>query len=148
MDFDNKSPSLEEYKDGIPRQKKERPWLKWVLRGLMVVFAIVSLVSFSLLYTSSNEGMATLGRGSISGSVLDENGQPLKGKVFVQKTDREYTLAEDGSFQIGSVPAGVRSLIIVNNGAAKEIPVNVVAGQSLNLGELRFERVTPEPPGS
>ena len=137
MSFEN-SPSLEEFEDGIPQKlsdpsaKKKR--LRTIIFGLLGVVILFVGVSFA----QSNAANILVGKGTISGVALNDKKQPFNGYVFIIGTDLETTTNEDGSFIIENVPAGSRSLVIANETAGYEFPVDVVAGKNTNIGELKF----------
>ena len=139
------SPSLKEYKDGIPPKKPERLMLKLVVRGLIAVL-IVLVIGLGLYdFSKSSSVQLLVGKGEIAGRVVDELGAPLDGEVFVAGVDLEVKIAPDGSFKLSGIPSGPRSLVVAQYGTAQEYNVEVLAGAIQNVGELKFVRVTPEP---
>jgi hypothetical protein len=70
----------------------------------------------------------------------------MKGWIMVFDHPFYTVTGEDGSFVIEGVPAGAQNLIVwqaavgyVNQGFARGMPVNVVAGQTTDIGELKVD---------
>jgi hypothetical protein len=144
MKFTN-SPSLKEYKDGIPPKQRNRPVVKLIIHG-MIYLLLAAMVALSLYnFSQSSSAQLLTGKGIVTGKVVDERGMPLDGEVFVVGLDREVEIGPDGTFELGGVPSGARSLVVAQHGAAQEYNVEVVAGATQYVGELEFVRVTPEP---
>lgn len=79
--------------------------------------------------------------GSIKGTITDdETNESLVGvNVMIKSTSNGAITDETGSFQLDAVPTGAQTLVISYIGyASKEISVNVVAGQTSNVGNIRI----------
>jgi hypothetical protein len=139
------SPSLNDYKNGIPDQQRysssHRKIFRIILMGLLVLLAGMSLY----YYMKSDAAALLTGKGSFSGLVLDEQGKPLNAQLSVMGVDRLVQAGIDGSFLYENVPAGKRNLVIIYNGTASEYSVQVQAGKIVNLGQVVFKVVTPSP---
>ncbi len=140
------SPSLDEYKDGIPPRKQENKIRKWTVRGIIAILSIVLFILTYPSFISSDAASLFTGKGSIVGRVIDENSNPLAGEVFVISNSAEEIIAEDGSFQLNGITAGSRSLVIAYQGTAVEFPVQVIAGTSVSVGEIQVVRPAPNSP--
>ena len=132
------SPSLKEFENGIPQnlsdpsKKKNR-----IRKTLLVLLALLVLfVGFSFFQSNAAELLA--GKGSLSGLVLDDKGQPFQGYIFILGTDLESQTDADGHFLIENVPAGARILIVANDHAGYEFPTLVEAGNTIDIGQLQF----------
>ena len=140
------SPKLEEYQDGIPPEKPDRKGQVLAVRILIGVFALVSVVLLLSQVLSSNTTALLAGKGQVVGVVVDETGAPLQGEVFISGYDHEVETKVDGSFEISGVPEGEQMLAVAHHGAASQYPVEVVAGQTVDMGEIRYFIVTPVAP--
>ncbi len=140
------SPKLEEYQDGIPPKKPDRKGRALTVRILIGVFALVSVALLISQVLHSNTTALLVGKGEVVGVVVDETGAPLQGEVFISGYDREVKTKVDGSFEISGVPEGAQLLAVAHHGAASQYPVEVVAGQTVDMGEIRYFIVTPVAP--
>ena len=98
------SPSLDEYKDGIPPRQRENKIRKWVVRGIITILSIVLVILAYPSFISSDAASLFTGKGSIVGRIIDEDSNPLAGEVFVIGNSAEEIIAEDGSFQLNRIP--------------------------------------------
>ena len=132
------SPSLEEFKEGIPGKlsdpSKKR---KKVYTFISILFAFV-LFLLGVSFAQSNAAEILAGKGAVSGVVFDENHQPFDGYIFIIGTELEAKTDIEGRFLLENIPAGMRFLVIANEYAGYEFPVEVVAGTNTNIGELQF----------
>lgn len=98
------------------------------LVALVFGFGMVGLVG------CSNPG--GIGVGSITGRVVDENGQPIANAV-VQLSALQVTTDANGEFVLGGVAAGAWQVVVQVGGTARPgIPVQVVGGEILALGDV------------
>lgn len=133
-----RSPSLEEYKDGMPEKlpdssgRRRRAWITIaVLAALALAFGVVNLVR--------SDAFAHLaGVGGVKGVVVDEKGQPLAAEVFVLKSNLEAQADASGYFEIQGVPAGQQTLIIGYLARGVEVPVRVAGGETRDLGRIQL----------
>jgi len=137
------SPSLDEYKDGIPPRKRENKIIKWTVRGIIAILSIVLVILAYPSFLSSDAAYLLTGKGSIVGIVIDERNKPLVGEVFIIGNSAEEIIAEDGGFQLNGIPSGSRSLVIAYQGTAVEFPVQVIAGTTVSIGEIQVIRPAP-----
>jgi hypothetical protein len=137
MSFEE-SPSLDDYKSGLPEnlpdpsQKTRRTRI-----ALGLLFAVVLFLGAANLLQSS-AGSLLLGKGAVQGRVVDAQGNPCVCDVFVIGDARILRAAADGSFLLDGIPAGDQSLVVANAVSGQEYPVKVTAGQTLDVGQLKF----------
>ena len=142
----NESPSLDQYQDGLQSKVKSRPSRRKVTWAIIIALAVLSLVIWFFVFTSSGSMNVVLGRGALTGRVLSAEGQALSnGYAFVQGSDQEVALDAEGFFTLEGVPAGSQNLVIAHHGAAEEYPVEIQSGATTDAGELIFIIVTQVP---
>lgn len=87
---------------------------------------------------------APLARGTarLTGTVRDPTGRPVRGaRAVVWGTAAAATAGEDGSFALGGLPAGTRTLEVRAIGyALHRVPVDLAAGRAGTV-DVRLERV-------
>lgn len=132
-----RSPSLEEYKDGMPEQlpdssrRRKRAWIIIaVLSVLALAFGVVNLVR-------SDAFTRLAGVGGVKGTVVDEKGQPLAAEIFVLKTDLTAQADAAGNFEIQGVPAGDQTLVVGYSARGIEVPVRIAGGETRDLGQIQ-----------
>lgn len=134
-----RSPSLEEYKDGMPEKlpdssgRRKRVWITIaVLAALALVFGIVNLVR-------SDSFARMAGVGGVKGTVVDEKGQPLPAAdIFVLKTSLSAETDAAGYFEIQGVPAGYQTLVVGYLAQGIEVPVRIAGGETRDLGQIQM----------
>jgi hypothetical protein len=144
MSFSN-SPSLNDYKQGIPNQPVDPSARKKNFRRILLILFGLAVVFYIYGFVTSNAIDLLTGRGSLTGQVVDQDGNPLISEVYVMGVDRAVLVDANGNFTYESIPAGNRSLVVAHNGAASEYPVRVEAGITQNIGQIIFIIVTPHP---
>lgn len=132
------SPQFDQYKDGLP----EPPLDPEVRRRRFRIFLLIVLL-FVLLLTGVNfMGSQTAsflsGTGAVTGVVIDENGQPFQGEIFILGTELAVSTDVDGRFVMDHVPAGLQSLIVADDLIGREFPVEVKAGETVDMGQIQF----------
>jgi len=130
------SPSLKDYKQGL--KPKDRYAARWRLVWLIVaaLFLLTALIVVNLF--KSEQFARVAGTGTIVGIVVDEQGAPLDAEIYILRTNIQGYADSTGAFEIRGVPAGARSLVIARQGGGIEIPVQVTAGGTTNLGFIPF----------
>jgi hypothetical protein len=133
-----KSPSLEEFEDGMPQKLSDPSARRKRLRVLVLLVITLLLLFLAISFAQSDASALLAGKGSVSGRALDDSGEPFQGYVFIVGTDIEGVTAEDGIFLVDGVPAGARTLVLANEYTGYEFPVAVTAGETVDIGDIRF----------
>jgi hypothetical protein len=136
MTFDQ-SPSLNEYKDGLSGKKRNEEQKKKI-QSLLIILAGLILAAGIYNFTQSETAASLLGKGSLTGIVVDEKNQPLEASIFVPGTDIQGQTNSDGEFTLENIPTNTESIVIGISGAGHEIPVSIQAGSLTNLGQIQF----------
>lgn len=133
-----RSPSLDQFKDGMPDKlpdhKKQRN-IRWVL---MIAILVIGAGWGALTFLQSNAAAVMSGTGSISGSVTDENGKPVAAQIYVLGTNISGQALEDGSFSLEDVPAGQQTIAIAHQGSGFEVPAQIRSGENTLLGQVQY----------
>lgn len=116
---------------------------KRTFRLLLAALLFLSVTLFSFRYLPLNSITILSGRGDITGQVVNENGLPFQAQIYVFGIDHALDTNSDGTFTYTNVPAGTHNLIVVYNGTAQEFPVDVQAGENLDIGILQIQVSTP-----
>lgn len=132
-----RSPSLEEYKDGMPEQLPDSSRRRRRVWGAIVALAVLALV-FGVVNLVRSDSFARLaGVGGVKGTVVDEKGQPLAAEVFVLKTGLAAETDAAGYFEIQGVPAGRQTLVVGYMALGIEVPVQIAGGETRDLGRVQ-----------
>jgi hypothetical protein len=138
------SPKVEQYSNGIPdplpdRQgKKKQSWtVIWVLAALAVVLA-------GVLFFRSDTFSGIMGVGVVNGQVIDQTGKPVQAQIMIEGTQLTSPTDVNGQFSLANVPAGDRLLVAGYQGMGFEVPVQIPAGGTVNVGQVRVS-ATAEP---
>jgi hypothetical protein len=94
---------------------------------------------------------AVSGTGTVTGTVLDENGDPIAGAtVYIDgHTDLESTTDSWGRYTLNDVPEGTQSVIVIKDGYKRDSgDVNVQEGQSNTADNIVMAKSTSEEPTS
>jgi len=139
MSFEE-SPSLDDYKEGLP-ENEESP--EPSIKKRRMRFALLVLLVFTLFlgvanFLKSDTGNLLMGTGAIQGTVVDAQGAPFLGDVFVIGDDQIVHTSPDGSFTLERIPSGDQSLVVANATTGQEHPVRIVAGKMIDVGQLQF----------
>jgi hypothetical protein len=137
MSFEE-SPSLDEYKAGLPENLPDPSVKKRRIRLLLGILFGISLFLGIANFLQSETASFLMGTGSVQGKVVDAQGSPFIGDVFVIGVDKIVRTSSDGSFLLERIPSGDQSLVVANATTGQEHPVRIVAGQTLNIGQLQF----------
>ncbi len=132
------SPSLETYKDGLPEPPPD-PSLRRK-RFLIIVLLVLLTVLFlgTANFLQSQTAGLLLETGSVTGMIIDENGQPFQGEVFLLGTELAVVIDANGYFVMDSVPAGQQSLIVADEEYGNEFLINIIAGEAIDVGQIQF----------
>lgn len=140
MSFEE-SPSLDFYKDGLPSNLPDPSRRKRIIRK--VTAALVVVVLGLLVFNLWQDGAFSIlaGTGSVTGFAFDDQGLPIQAEVSVADGDASTRSDESGYFVLSGVPSGGQMLVIGYRAIGREVPVDVVAGQTVDIGQFRFSVV-------
>ena len=143
MGFED-SPSLDLYKEGLPSElpdpSKQRKRMQiWIgaLAGLVLILGVINLLQ-------SDKGGLLTGTGTLTGTIVDNEGQPVQAEVFVVRSDVEAQTDRAGRFEIKGVPEGDQTVVVAYMFAGQEFPVRVKAGEAVDMGRIPIV-TTPRP---
>ncbi len=133
----DQSPSLNDYKNGIPpkRPSNQRKKLVWRLIGALMVIVLV-LGGINIIQDGGTNPFASTG--AIRGIAVNENGVPVEAKIFILGTDIQGQADQEGYFHIDGIPTGQQSVVVAQHGSGREYPATIQEGYTTDLGELRF----------
>jgi hypothetical protein len=95
--------------------------------------------------TSTNPAERILsGKANVQGRVVDEHGLPVSARVIIFGSELSATTNPDGMFILNGVPAGSQMLVVAYNISAIEIPITVMPGQDMDIGQVQV-KVTAAP---
>lgn len=126
------SPSIEDSGVQEGRPKKENRRLRILLSA--VVGILVLLLGGTFLLRGLSFGFG--GRGIVSGTAVNEAGQPIPVQVMVLGTDIFLPSDATGHFIIENVPAGKQSIIVAYEEIAAEVEVSVKANTENSIGTV------------
>jgi hypothetical protein len=145
MQFDD-SPSLDQFKNGMPEKLPDHNERAKKFRILLLVITlIVVLIGFSVVLKDTHTLENLTATGVVRGRVVDENGQPFHGNIFILGTGLAAQTDADGNFEIRRVPAGEQILIVADEFIGRDFTIQVTTASELQIGEIRFE-TTAMPP--
>ena len=137
MQFEE-SPKFSTYKDGIPEPppdsgaKQKR--FRILLLGVLLLVLALGIYNFS----QSKTAALLTSTGSVVGTAVDQNNQPFEGEIFILGTDLETTCDTNGRFLLERVPAGEQTLVVADDAFAREFPITVLAGKTVDVGQVQF----------
>jgi hypothetical protein len=139
------SPSTELYEKGIPAklpdpQGRRKKFLVTVgvLAGILFIIAL-------MIFFRSQTASILLGKGAIAGRVVDQSGNPVVAQAMVEGQVDNVSITVDGAFNLERVPAGHQILVIGYQGQGIEVPVQVIAGEVVKVGDIKVQ-ATALPP--
>ena len=145
MQFDE-SPNLEQFKDGIPDAVPNPDAGRRKFRiVLLITFIVVTLIGLALVLKETNTLAALTSTAVVRGHVVDENGLPFSGEIFILGTDLKTQTDANGNFELSRVPSGDQVLIVADQLIGRDFSIQVITATTLELGEIRFE-TTAMPP--
>ena len=99
----------------------------------------ITLVLTISIFWQSDTAAVLAGKGTVTGLVLDENHQPMPdAEIYVMGTRIAGKSDTNGFFEVTNVPAGSQSIVVASGGTGYEYPIFVIAGESVDLGEVHF----------
>ncbi|GAB4521794.1 MAG: hypothetical protein Fur0018_02700 [Anaerolineales bacterium] len=120
----------EEHTDVYVRRRQ-----RMVLGGILVLLLMVFTLSNFMRSTTADR---LTGRGGVTGTVVNVQGQPTQAEIYVIGTDLIARTNPDGSFALENVPAGQQSIVVVDENSGIEYPVTVSGGETVNLGDIKL----------
>lgn len=140
------SPSLDQFQNGMPEKAPDPNLRLKKFRILILVLTlVVALTGFSVVLKDTRILENVTATGLVRGRVIDENGQPFHGSIFILGTDLETQTDANGNFELSGVPAGEQILIVADDLIGRDFTIQITTAVELQLGEIRFE-TTAIPP--
>ena len=134
------SPTLDLYKDGLPDHLPDPSRKKKIIRIVIIGMMVLSLV-LAFFNMAQNGTLATLaGTGNAMGMVYDDQGHAIAANVFVFGADVSAQSDQTGRFELKGIPSGQQVVIVSYRNVGREYTVNITAGQTVNMGEVRFQK--------
>lgn len=99
---------------------------------------VVALIGMLNLMKKARTLESLAGTGNVLGRVVDQNGQPFEGSIFILGTQLETKTEADGSFSLEQVPSGKRTLVVADAASGLAFEIEVAAAKELQMGEIRF----------
>ncbi len=131
------SPSLDMFKEGIPQNLPDPEAGKRNFRKVLIGLGVVLVLLFAAYLLQHAAAARSAGQGSIAGTVVSPEGQPLAGaEVFLSGSDAIVLSGADGRFLISGVPAGETAFIVAYQYIGQELRINVTAGQTAEAGTI------------
>ena len=140
------SPSLNQFQNGMPEKAPDpnAPLKKFRILLLVLTFVVV-LTGFSVVLKDTRILENITATGLVRGRVIDENGQPFHGSIFILGTDLETQTDINGNFELSGVPAGEQILIVADDLIGRDFTIQITTAVELQMGQIRFE-TTAMPP--
>ncbi len=115
-----------------------------ISRIIIAILALTLLILLGVNFFTSPAARILSGKANVQGHVVDEHGLPVSARVIIFGTELSATTNPDGVFILNGVPAGSQMLVIAYNISAIEIPITVIPGQDMDIGQVQF-KVTAAP---
>jgi hypothetical protein len=107
--------------------------------ALIIGLAVLSL-ALAFFNMAQDGTLAILtGTGDVTGTAYDDQGNPVVAEVFVFGTALSAQSDQAGRFELKGVPAGQQVVVVAYRNIGREYTVNVIAGQVVDMGEMRFQ---------
>ncbi len=132
------SPGFDQYKDGLPEPPPDAEAKRKRFRLLLLALLLVVLTLSALNFLGSKSMSILSGTGAVTGVVVDRDGQPFQGQIFILGTELSAAVDANGRFFLDNVPAGAQILIVADDALGREFPVEVIAGETVEMGQLQF----------
>jgi hypothetical protein len=134
-----KPPSLDNFQEIIPESKKVLTAGQKRVRILAVILGLMVLILVVVNLWKSDLTAQLRGAGAVHGVVVTVQGQPFLGNIYVTGTNLAVKTNADGSFELKNIPIGRQLIVVADSQSGREIPVNIVAGQTTEMGTVQFE---------
>lgn len=133
-------PDLEAVEKQVTQEQlQEKPKKPGRLRAVLIGLGVFVVVLLGINLAQPAGTTLIGGAGSISGNVVNLQLTPVPAEVYILNADISATTDAGGNFFLENVPAGETRLIVAYDGMGREIPVQVIAGQTVNVGQVRVE---------
>jgi hypothetical protein len=139
------SPKIEDYQEGAPKRKSNNPKSKTIVRSIIGILTAVIIVLVFVTIQDSESFNLFVGVGSISGKVVDHNGQQFAAEVVIAGTDISTIADSQGNFRIDQVPEGTYNIIFLNDSYGWEETVSTTKGQTTDMGIVSIPYFEDEP---
>jgi hypothetical protein len=148
MSASKENSPVKTYRHEMPDQPPVHPQLPDRRNVTRIIIALLTLTLLILLGANFLNSPATShllsGKANVSGRVVDEHGLPVSARVIIFGTELATTTDQNGVFSMNGVPPGSQMLVVDYNISAVEIPLTVIPGQDMNVGQVQF-KVTAAP---
>ena len=142
----DESPSLDQFQNGMPEKLPDPDSRVKKFRILLLIMAfVVALAGISVVLKNTRTLETLTATGLVRGRVVDQNGQPFHGRIFILGTKLATQTDANGNFEISRVPSGEQRLIVADNLIGRDFKIQVNIASELQMGEIRFEP-SPMPP--
>jgi hypothetical protein len=131
------SPSLDDYKEGMPEKLPDSNINRRRLLVVMGILLLIILIVEGVNFLRSPLGVILRGQATIQGQVVNQLGQPIPAEIIILETRKSVVAGNDGRFVMENVPAGQISVVADYQGTGVEIPVSLNAGSNFDLGQIR-----------
>lgn len=129
-----------QFQNGLPEKPADPDLQKKKFRILLLVITmVVALMGFSILLKNTRAIENLTATGLVRGRVVDENGAPFQGSIFILGTDLEAQTDGNGNFEVSRVPSGEQTLVVADSLSGLAFNIQVAAASELQMGEIRFE---------
>ncbi len=129
-----------QFQNGLPEKLPDPNLQKKKFRILLLVITmVIALMGFSILLKNTRAIENLTATGLVRGRVVDENGAPFQGSIFILGTDLEAQTDGNGNFEVSRVPSGEQTLVVADSLSGLAFNIQVAAASELQMGEIRFE---------
>lgn len=106
------------------------------VRFVLIIITLVILALLAATIAQNGLPAALRGRGTVSGSAIDEAGKTIPVEVLVFDTNIQVQSDDNGTFYIEGVPAGKQSIIVAYDRIATEVVVDIKPNVENPLGTI------------
>ena len=126
------SPSIEDSGVQEGRPKKDNKRIRVLLSTVAII--LVLLLGFTFVKRWLPAGFG--GKGTVSGTAVNEAGQPIPVQVMIFGTDILVPSDTTGHFVVKNVPAGKQLIIVAYEEIAAEVEVSVKTNTENSVGTV------------